>query len=414
MKKNNQPPLHVELIPSPATLHRERTGFDKAELTRLVQEKVAEIMAERDAIVFEPFFRSRQVAYELKRLQNIPEQQKFTVSFERYGCMICETRERIHGGNGMCTLCHAKWFARLTQIIAEGIKGEPARTARGAKLDQRLLPHNGIRDGVHQTWYERSNAKEQSLYKRVAEKLDLTRDYVREVAHGSPPFRIGSCCASRRKRARTVMRVAIYARVSTANNGQDPTMQTRELREYAERRGWTVASEYVDIGISGTKETRPQLDRLMADAHRRRFDAVVVWKFDRFARSVSHLLRALETFKAQGIEFVSFSEQLDTSTPAGKLVFTVLGAVAELERSLIVERVKAGLRNARAKGKKLGRPRVYPDQHRIAALRAEGLSWAKIAERLSVGEGTVYRTAHATAKIRLRVIPATGCEVKVE
>ena len=153
------------------------------------------------------------------------------------------------------------------------------------------------------------------------------------------------------------MTVAIYARVSTANNGQDPAMQTRELQEYAERRGWTVADEYVDIGISGTKEKRPELDRLMSDAHRRRFDAVVVvWKFDRFARSVSHLLRALETFKAQGIEFVSFSEQFDTSTPAGKLVFTVLGAVAELERSLIVERVKAGLRNARAKGKKLGRP----------------------------------------------------------
>src|ERR1700680_1572033 len=153
------------------------------------------------------------------------------------------------------------------------------------------------------------------------------------------------------------MRVAIYARVSTSNNGQDPTMQTRELREYAERRGWTVTNEYVDIGISGMKEKRPELDRLMSDAHRRQFDAVVVWKFDRFARSVSHLLRALETFKAQGIEFVSFSEQLDTSTPAGKLVFTVLGAVAELERSLIVERVKAGVRNARAKGKTLGRPR---------------------------------------------------------
>jgi len=195
------------------------------------------------------------------------------------------------------------------------------------------------------------------------------------------------------------MRVAIYARVSTANNGQDPTVQTRELREYAERRGWTIASEYVDIGISGIKEKRRELDRLMADAHRRRFDAVVVWKFDRFARSVSHLLRALETFKAQGIEFVSFSEQLDTSTPAGKLVFTVLGAVAELERSLIVERVKAGLRNARAKGKKVGRPRVYLDPHRIAALRAEGLSWAKIAERLDVGEGTVYRAAQASAKI---------------
>src|SRR5713226_4883251 len=138
------------------------------------------------------------------------------------------------------------------------------------------------------------------------------------------------------------MKVAIYARVSTANNGQDPTMQTHELREYATRRGWMVAGEYVDVGISGTKEKRPELDRLMADAHRRRFDCVVVWKFDRFARSVSHLLRALETFKAQGIEFVSFSEQMDTSTPAGKMVFTVLGAVAELERSLIVERVKAG------------------------------------------------------------------------
>ena len=152
----------------------------------------------------------------------------------------------------------------------------------------------------------------------------------------------------------------------------------------------------------------------MSDAHRRRFDTVVVWKFDRFARSVSHLLRALETFKAQGIEFVSFSEQLDTSTPAGKLVFTVLGAVAELERSLIVERVKAGLRNARAKGKKLGRPRVSPDPHRIAALRAEGLSWAKIAERLSVGEGTVCRAVQGSTKNHLRTIFATDSEVKID
>src|SRR6202158_3351899 len=151
------------------------------------------------------------------------------------------------------------------------------------------------------------------------------------------------------------MRAALYARVSTTGNGQDPTMQTRELGEFCERRGWTLA-EYVDVGISGTKEKRPALDRLMADAHKRRFDVVVVWRFDRFARSVSHLLRALETFQALGIEFVSLSEQLDTSTPTGKMVFTVLGAVPELERSLIVERVKAGLRNARAKGKRLGRP----------------------------------------------------------
>src|ERR1700692_1644701 len=191
------------------------------------------------------------------------------------------------------------------------------------------------------------------------------------------------------------MRVAIYARVSTANNGQDPTMQTRELRDYAERRGWGVFAEYVDIGISGTKETRPELDRLMADAHRRRFDAVVVWKFDRFARSVSHLLRALETFRALGIEFVSLSEQVDTSTPMGKVVFTVLGAVAELERSLIVERVKAGLRNARAKGARLGRPRVVLDTARIGVLRAQGRSIRTIADELGCSRSLVHKTIAA-------------------
>ena len=206
------------------------------------------------------------------------------------------------------------------------------------------------------------------------------------------------------------MKAAIYARVSTANNGQDPTMQTRELREYCERRGWTVAGEYVDVGISGTKEKRPELDRLLGEAHRRRFDAVVVWRFDRFARSVSHLLRALETFKSLGIEFVSLSEQVDTSTPTGKMVFTVLGAVAELERSLIVERVRAGLRNARAKGKSLGRPRVAVDAARIAAVRSQGLSWAKIGERLGLGEGTIRRTASASAKIPLKTLAATPIE----
>src|SRR5215831_1199940 len=206
------------------------------------------------------------------------------------------------------------------------------------------------------------------------------------------------------------MRVAIYARVSTANNGQDPAMQTRELREYIERRCWHLAGEYVDVGISGAKEKRPELDRLMSDAHRRRFDAVVVWRFDRFARSVSHLLRALDTFRALGIEFVSFSEQMDTSTPTGKMVFTVLGAVAELERSLIVERVKAGLRNARAKGKRLGRPRVAVDSARIGHLRAQGLSWAKIAAQLGIGEGTVYRLAHASAKTCRPRVPQVAAQ----
>ena len=194
-----------------------------------------------------------------------------------------------------------------------------------------------------------------------------------------------------------ITRVALYGRVSTAN-GQDPQMQLRELREYADRRGWQIASEYVDRGISGAKDSRPELNRLMADAHRRRFEIITVWKFDRFARSVSHLLRALETFKALGIEFVSLSEQVDTSTPTGKMVFTVLGAVAELERSLIAERVRAGLRNARAKGKRLGRPRVVVDAPRIAALRAQGRSWREICAELRLTKGTAQRAFDSLPK----------------
>src|SRR5262249_19240884 len=165
------------------------------------------------------------------------------------------------------------------------------------------------------------------------------------------------------------MKVAFYARVSTNNGQQSPEMQLAELREYCHRRGWGTAGEYIDAGVSGTRDSRPELNRLMADAYRRQFDAVVVWKFDRFARSVSHLLRALETFKALGIEFVSLSEQIDTSTPMGKMVFTILGSVAELERSMIVERVRAGLRNARAKGKRLGRPPAGWGRFRVGRRR---------------------------------------------
>jgi len=200
-------------------------------------------------------------------------------------------------------------------------------------------------------------------------------------------------------------RTALYARVSTFNNGQDPEVQLRELREYCQRRGWTIFAEYVDVGISGSKDSRPELNRLMADAKRRRFDAVVVHRFDRFARSVNHLLKALEEFNALGIDFVSLSEQMDTSTPTGKMVFTVLGAVAELERSLIAERVKAGLRNAKAKGRKLGRPRKALDYARIAVLRRSGTSWGAIGRELGLPEATVRRSfqgrgenpsAHAT------------------
>jgi DNA invertase Pin-like site-specific DNA recombinase len=186
-------------------------------------------------------------------------------------------------------------------------------------------------------------------------------------------------------------RLAIYARVSTSNHGQDVTLQTREVQQFAEARGWRLVDTYVDSGVSGAKDSRPELNRLMADAHKRRFDVLAVWRFDRFARSVSHLLRALETFSALGISFVSLSEQMDTTTPAGKMVFTVLGAVAELERSLIAERVRAGLRNARAKGKTLGRPRVIVDVARIGRLRASGASWPSIARELGVSSGRYIR-----------------------
>jgi DNA invertase Pin-like site-specific DNA recombinase len=198
----------------------------------------------------------------------------------------------------------------------------------------------------------------------------------------------------------TTLRAAIYARVSTTNHGQDVSMQTRELEQFAQARGWRLVDSYLDIGISGAKDKRPELDRLMADAHKRKFDVVVVWRFDRFARSVSHLLRALETFKVLGIDFVSFSEQMDTSTPAGKMVFTVLGAVAELERSLIVERVKAGMRNALAKGTRIGRPPItilsHADRKAIGkAYWQDKRSFRNLAKEFVTSIATVQRCALA-------------------
>src|ERR1700756_5209628 len=191
----------------------------------------------------------------------------------------------------------------------------------------------------------------------------------------------------------TTVRAAIYARVSTLNGSQDSSMQTRELEEYCQRKEWQVFDTYVDNGFSGKKDSRPELNRMMQDAHERRFDVVVVWRFDRFARSVSHLLRALDTFNSLGVQFVSLSEQVDTSTPTGKMIFTVLGAVAELERNLIVERVRAGLRHARAKGKRLGRPRKSVDGAAVRSLRAAGESWRTIARKTGVSVGTVFAAA---------------------
>ena len=150
-------------------------------------------------------------------------------------------------------------------------------------------------------------------------------------------------------------RCALYARVSTSSGHQDPEMQLMELREYCQRRGWEIIGEYVDH-VSGSQESRPELKRLTSDAKQRKFDAVVVWKLDRYARSLKHLVNALAEFEALGIAFVSLRDNSDLSTPSGRLMFQIIGAMAEFERALIVERVKAGLRHAQAKGRRLGRP----------------------------------------------------------
>jgi len=190
---------------------------------------------------------------------------------------------------------------------------------------------------------------------------------------------------------RTIHRVALYARVSTLHGQQDPEMQLSELREYATRRGLSIHEEYVDQGVSGSKESRPALNRLMSDAQQCRFDAVLVWKIDRFGRSLKHLVNSLADLSAYGIAFISLRDHLDLSTPSGRLMFQIIGAMAEFERALIQERVKAGLRNAKAKGKRIGRPRQAVDSSRILQLRDEGLSWRAISETLRLGLGTVYR-----------------------
>ncbi len=190
---------------------------------------------------------------------------------------------------------------------------------------------------------------------------------------------------------------ALYARVSTLN-GQNPEMQLAELRTYCERRGWSVADEYVDAGVSGAKEHRPALDRLLSHCRKRLVDAVVVYRYDRFARSLRQLVNALEEFRALGIDFVSLHEGVDTSTPNGRLVFGIFASIAEFERELIRDRVRSGLAAARARGKHLGRPRVVVDLTRIAALRAQGRSWAAISAELGVGKGTAQRAIQGLPK----------------
>jgi len=186
-------------------------------------------------------------------------------------------------------------------------------------------------------------------------------------------------------------RVAIYARVSTNNGQQSPDMQLQALREYCQARGFQIYREYVDEGVSGAKDSRPALNGMMDDARKRKFDTVLVWKFDRFARSTRHLISALDDFKGLGIDFISYSENIDTSTPLGKAVFTIVAAIGELERNMIRERVMAGLNNARKKGMKLGRPTNPYDPSEIVRLKAAGGSTRSIAKALGISNATVSK-----------------------
>ncbi|HWF61525.1 MAG TPA: recombinase family protein [Nitrospira sp.] len=185
------------------------------------------------------------------------------------------------------------------------------------------------------------------------------------------------------------MHVALYARVST--DGQDPELQLSALRAHAANRGWTIMGEFIDQGYSGAKERRPALDRLMKAAWAGTVQAVLVWRFDRFARSVKHLMKALEEFRSLHVNFISLQEQFDAATPIGQAMFIIIGAMAQLERDIIRERVKAGLAVAKARGKRLGRPVVRVNQHELTALKSSGLSLHEMARQLRCSRSTVRR-----------------------
>lgn len=200
------------------------------------------------------------------------------------------------------------------------------------------------------------------------------------------------------------MRVALYARVSTLN-GQNPETQLVELREYAARRGWEVIDEYVDAGVSGSKDSRPSLNRMMAHAHQRKLDAVLVWKLDRFGRSLKHLVTAIAELEALGVVFVSLKDNWDISTPSGRLMFQIIGAMAEFERELIRERIRAGMRRRRLEGYALGRAPLDVDREALVRDRLAGMSLTMVAKKYGVSRATVVRFTKEALK---RVAGDTG------
>jgi DNA invertase Pin-like site-specific DNA recombinase len=185
-------------------------------------------------------------------------------------------------------------------------------------------------------------------------------------------------------------RVALYARVSTLDKGQDPETQLVQLRGYAQARNFEVVSEFIDYA-SGTSEDRTQYKLMMAAAKKRKIDVVLVWRYDRFARSTQALVNALKEFQSLGIDFISYQENIDTTTPTGELIFHVMASLAQFESSLISQRVKAGMARAKAQGKHIARPPITKElQAKIIELQREGLSMNKISKTLGIAYGTVY------------------------
>lgn len=187
------------------------------------------------------------------------------------------------------------------------------------------------------------------------------------------------------------LRAGLYCRVSTINHGQDINLQLDELRAVAQQRGWHIQEEYLDDGVSGGTDSRPALDRMMGDARMGKLDVIVVWRFDRFARSTTHLLQALEEFRELGVEFVSIREQINTSTAVGKILFTLVAAIAEFQLQLVRENVTAGVRRAQAAGKHCGRPIVEVDIRPAVALLSEGRGLKQVAAILGANRNTLRR-----------------------
>ncbi|MGD0263753.1 MAG: recombinase family protein [Candidatus Methylomirabilota bacterium] len=185
------------------------------------------------------------------------------------------------------------------------------------------------------------------------------------------------------------MKVVLYGRVSTRDQNIDT--QIEPLRAYATSRGLEVLAECVDVGVSGRKEKRPGLDQVMALARARTIDTVIVAAFDRFGRSLAHLVRALEEFEHLGVGFISLREQLDLGSPTGRVMFAVIGAMAQFEQELIRERIRAGLARARSQGKRLGRPPQVYHRDRVLPLRQAGHSQRKIAQELGISRRAVQR-----------------------